>query len=109
MVFYSSLLCIRIRGKETVKDAYVRRLEAALRELESDMKSIDTGECGEKEPQIRFRALMEEFDRKHSALDKKLKDLGKSGGSSWKEQSEEMDRELEDLTRTYKKARSGLK
>jgi DNA-binding transcriptional MerR regulator len=92
-----------------MKDAYVRRLDAALRELESDMKSIDAGEKKEKDPDARIKALMEEFDRKHSALDKKIKDLEKSGGSSWKEQSEEMDRELDDLTRTYKKARSGLK
>ena len=91
-----------------MKDAYVRRLEAALRELESDMKSIDINETGEKDPEVRFKGHMEEFDRKHSALDKKLKDLERSGGSSWEEQSEEMDRELEDLTRTYKKARSGL-
>ncbi len=92
-----------------MKDAYVKRLEAALRELESDMKSIDASEKGGNNPEVRFRALMEEFDRKHSALDKKIKDLGKSGGSSWEEQSEELDRELEDLTRTCKKARSGLK
>ncbi len=92
-----------------MKDAYVRRLDAALRELESDMKSIEAGERGEKDPEARLKGLMEEFDRKHSALDKKLKDFEKSGGSSWEEQSKEMDRELDDLTRTYKKARSGLK
>jgi hypothetical protein len=97
------------KGEDPVKDAYVRRLEAALRELESDMKSIEAGERGEKDPEARLKGIMEEFDRKHSALDKKIKDLERSGGSSWEEQSKEMDRELEDLTRTYKKARSGLK
>ncbi len=86
----------------------MRRLEAALRELESDRKTIDAGETVVTDPDVRFKGLMEEFDRKHSALDKKIKELERSGGTSWDEQSKEMDRELEDLIRTYKKARSGL-
>lgn len=90
----------------TKKDAYIRKIEAKVEEIDADIRKMKAQAKGlGADGEIQFYRTIDEYDANRDALVKKLDTMRNSGDDAFADIQEGIDWALGELNEIYNKAK----